>query len=74
MTMTIRAILPGEAAVASLLQIARERSCYDMWVLTDADNEAALATYRTTGTTAESGHVMLTSDLARDDPSAGSQP
>jgi ribosomal protein S18 acetylase RimI-like enzyme len=55
----------GKALVNALLQLAREHACYDMWVLTDADNDAALATYRTTGTTAESGHVMLTWDLPR---------
>ena len=55
----------GKALVNALLEIARERACYDMWVLTDADNEAALATYRTTGTSAESSHVMLTWDLDR---------
>jgi ribosomal protein S18 acetylase RimI-like enzyme len=55
----------GKALVKALLEIARERACYDMWVLTDADNEAALATYRTTGTSAESSHVMLTWDLER---------
>jgi ribosomal protein S18 acetylase RimI-like enzyme len=55
----------GTALVNALLEIARERACYDMWVLTDADNEAALATYRTTGTSAESSHVMLTWDLDR---------
>jgi len=53
----------GTALVNALLEIARQRACYDMWVLTDADNEAALATYRTTGTSAESSHVMLTWDL-----------
>ena len=54
----------GKALVKALLQIARAGACYDVWVLTDADNEAALATYRTTGTTDESSHVMLTWDLA----------
>src|ERR1700674_5659521 len=52
----------GKALVNALLAIADELGCYDMWVLTDADNDAALATYRTTGTTAESSHVMLTWD------------
>jgi ribosomal protein S18 acetylase RimI-like enzyme len=64
----------GKALVHALLDIARQRSCYDMWVLTDTDNDAALATYRATGTTAESGHVMLTWDLARRDPTPGSDP
>jgi len=53
----------GTALVAELLDIARSRSCYDMWVLTDHDNDAALATYRTTGTTDESSHAMLTWEL-----------
>ncbi len=53
----------GKALVKALLEIARQGACYDMWVLTDADNEAALATYRTTGTSPESSHVMLTWDL-----------
>ena len=54
----------GTSLVEELLKIARAHGCYDMWVLTDHDNDAALATYRTTGTTAESSHVMLTWDLA----------
>jgi ribosomal protein S18 acetylase RimI-like enzyme len=58
------------ALVEALLEIARQRSCYDLWVLTDADNDAALATYRGSGTTAESGHLMLTWDLPRRDPAS----
>jgi ribosomal protein S18 acetylase RimI-like enzyme len=46
--------------VAALRDFARKRGCYDMWVLTDHDNDAALATYRKTGTDEESGAVMLT--------------
>jgi ribosomal protein S18 acetylase RimI-like enzyme len=53
----------GTALVNELLAIARTHNCYDMWVLTDHDNDAALATYRTTGTSEESSHVMLTWDL-----------
>ena len=53
----------GRALVDELLAIARAHDCYDLWVLTDHDNEAALATYRVTGTTDESSHVMLTWDL-----------
>jgi len=56
----------GRALVEALIRIARDRGCYDMWVLTDDDNEAALATYRTSGTSAESSHVMLTWDLSGD--------
>jgi len=54
----------GKALVGELLSIARGLGCYDMWVLTDHDNDAALATYRSTGTNEESSHVMLTWDLA----------
>ncbi len=52
----------AKALLTELKTIARSHHCYDMWVLTDADNEAALAAYRSTGTTAESEHVMLTWD------------
>jgi len=64
----------GKALVNALLEVARKQACYDMWVLTDADNEAALATYRATGTTAESDHLMLTWDLIRSHPTAVSTP
>jgi len=50
----------GVALVRGLAELARERGCYGMWVLTDDDNEAALATYRAGGRDAESTHVMLT--------------
>jgi ribosomal protein S18 acetylase RimI-like enzyme len=53
----------GKALVEELIGIARAHDCYDLWVLTDHDNDAALATYRTTGTTDESSHVMLTWEL-----------
>ena len=52
----------ASALVTALAELARERGCYGMWVLTDADNSAACATYRTTGATAESTHVMFTWD------------
>jgi ribosomal protein S18 acetylase RimI-like enzyme len=53
----------GKALVAALRDLARERGCYGMFVLTDDDNEAALATYRATGTRDESRHVMLDWDV-----------
>lgn len=39
----------GRALTESLLQIARDRGCYGMWVPTEIDNEAAVATYRAAG-------------------------
>lgn len=50
----------GKALVHSLSELAREHGCYDMWVLTDEDNEAALRTYESSGADQSSRHVMLT--------------
>ena len=50
----------GAALAAALRELALERGCYDMWVLTDDENEAALKTYRKSGSTESSTHVMLT--------------
>ena len=36
----------GRALVDALASLARDSGCYGMWVATDADNDAALATYR----------------------------
>jgi ribosomal protein S18 acetylase RimI-like enzyme len=49
----------GRALVSALADLARERGCYGMWVLTDDDNDAALATYERAGGTRESAPVML---------------
>ena len=49
----------GRALVEALVEVARARGCYGMWVLTDADNDAALATYRPAGSDEGSGHLML---------------
>ena len=38
----------GSALVAALHELAREKGCYGMWVLTDDDNHAALKAYRRT--------------------------
>jgi ribosomal protein S18 acetylase RimI-like enzyme len=35
----------GKALVAALADLARDRGCYGMWVLTDSDNSAAVRTY-----------------------------
>jgi ribosomal protein S18 acetylase RimI-like enzyme len=39
----------GRALTESLLQVARDRGCYGMWVPIELDNEAAVATYRAAG-------------------------
>ena len=49
----------GTALVEALAKLARKRGCYGMWVLTDADNEGALATYRRAGATGASDQTML---------------
>ena len=53
----------GTALVKALVEIARERGCYGMWVSTEVDNEAALATYRRAGATEETPFVLLNWDL-----------
>ncbi|WP_354637771.1 GNAT family N-acetyltransferase [Kitasatospora camelliae] len=50
----------GSALVAALAELARERGCYGMWVVTDHDNAAALATYRRAGGLAEGRQTVLT--------------
>ena len=52
------------ALVARLRDLARERGCYGMWVLTDHDNRAALSTYRRTGASEPESHVLLEWSLA----------
>ena len=49
----------GTALVRALAERARGLGCSGMWVLTDRDNPAALATYRAAGAKEESDHVML---------------
>ena len=49
----------GTALVAALADLARARDCYGMWVLTDADNDAALGAYAKSGATERSDQVML---------------
>lgn len=50
----------GTELCNALRDLAVEHACYDMWVLTDDDNKAALRTYRKSGATESSSHVMLT--------------
>jgi ribosomal protein S18 acetylase RimI-like enzyme len=54
----------GKALVAELAEIGRRAGCYDMWVLTDDANTAALAAYRSTGATREPEAVLLIWDFA----------
>lgn len=49
----------GTALVNALATLARGRQCYGMWVLTEENNAAALATYASAGATRESDSVML---------------
>lgn len=50
----------GTALVTALRELAREKGCYDMWVLTDDGNEPALRTYRKSGSSESTDQVMLT--------------
>ena len=50
----------GRALVKALADRADQRGCYGMWVLTDTDNDAALATYQGAGGTPDGTHAMLT--------------
>jgi len=59
----------GRALVSALAERAASLGCTGMWVLTDADNHAAMATYAT-ATTGPSTHVMFSWDLP-DRPPAG---
>ena len=49
----------GRSLVEALGELAQERGCYGMWVLTDEDNEGALATYASAGGTSRGAQVML---------------
>lgn len=49
----------GRALVDALARRARENGCYGMWVLTDADNAAALKAYQAAGGTDRGPSVML---------------
>ena len=49
----------GRTLVARLRDVAAERGCYGMWVLTDDDNGAALAAYTAAGGVRRGVHVML---------------
>jgi ribosomal protein S18 acetylase RimI-like enzyme len=48
----------GTALVSALADLARERDCYEMWAVTDENNEAALATYARSGGVPVRGQVV----------------
>jgi ribosomal protein S18 acetylase RimI-like enzyme len=49
----------GTALVRALADLAREQSCYGMWVLVDDENAAAAATYRKADGDVESQPLMF---------------
>ena len=49
--------------VTELATIARRDGCYGMWVGTEVDNAAALATYRRAGASEETTFTLLNWDL-----------
>jgi aminoglycoside 3-N-acetyltransferase I len=53
----------GSGLVAALAEVARVSGCYGMWVGTETDNEAALATYRRAGAGEEAEFILLNWDL-----------
>jgi ribosomal protein S18 acetylase RimI-like enzyme len=57
----------GRSLVAALVELAREQGCYGMWVGTDDDNVAALATYHATGAGEPEPSVILTWSFAAED-------
>ncbi len=50
----------GRALVEALAELARRNGCYGMWVGTEADNAAALATYRAAGAAGPEECVVFT--------------
>ena len=55
----------GRQLTEALATLARERGCYGMWVGTEPDNVAALATYRSAGATSSNPSVVLTWEFDR---------
>ena len=66
----------GRALVGALADLARRRGCYGMWVATEPDNAAALATYRAAGAAPPEPFVTLSwsFDPGARGPAAGSEP
>jgi ribosomal protein S18 acetylase RimI-like enzyme len=57
----------GTRLVAELAAVARRNGCYGMWVGTEVDNVAALATYRRAGASEESSFTLLNWDLIKNE-------
>jgi ribosomal protein S18 acetylase RimI-like enzyme len=53
----------GKALVAALTDLARERGCYGVWVLTDSDNSAAVRSYKSAWISDSSEQLMLSCSL-----------
>ena len=49
----------GTALIGALADLARDRGCYGMWVLTDDDNAAAMAAYQRAGGENPSPQTMI---------------
>jgi ribosomal protein S18 acetylase RimI-like enzyme len=56
----------GKALVRALAELAGDRGCYGMWVGTESDNAAALATYRSAGADPPEPGVTLTWSFDRE--------
>lgn len=56
----------GKALMAAVLERGRELGCSEAWVLTEDNNAAARALYRSAGGTETSGVVMVTFPLNRE--------
>jgi ribosomal protein S18 acetylase RimI-like enzyme len=54
----------GRALAAALAELARERGCYGMWVLTDDDNPAAIKAYSAAGAVPQESTRLLWWELA----------
>jgi len=53
----------GTALVSALADLARERDCFGMWVVTGGDNEAAQRTYAAGGGMPEQDQVVFAWDF-----------
>ncbi|MFJ2027830.1 GNAT family N-acetyltransferase [Streptomyces sp. NPDC087897] len=53
----------GTALTRALVELARARGCYDVWVGVEPDNEAALTTYRSAGAGDDGRFAVLVWEL-----------